>query len=245
MFKYRDFCSEILAGPMSYFHFFRLKVNLKPDVVRNNPVIRIPVHKAGWHNKAMKKLNFAPSEFTAGELDKYRRLKGYCEHDLKSSVGVVKGFLQILLDEAVDKLDDQHQDFLKKALNGAESALLGIEQKLQNNMPQFKTVWWLSHQDPSGEYPTEIKLLYLNMKDIKDWEAARESYRPTYFFLDTEIAGDQLQDIVQKTGPFFSEIYLLSDSEVDSELIKKLNVKGALSKSTSWTDLLTGPLKQV
>ena len=71
---------------------------------------------------------------------------------------------------------------------------------------------WLSLREKTFARQKEMGIIPENTQlasmpeDIKDWEAARESYRPTYFFLDTEIAGDHLQDIVQKTGPFFSEI---------------------------------------
>ncbi len=189
----------------------------------------------------MKTKFYANNESISREIQKFRKLKSYCEHDLKSAVGIMKGFAQILVDEIGAEMSEYHRDFLIKARNSAEDCLKEIEQQIHLNQPQFETLWWLSPNEPGFELPNR-DLLFVHIPRIEEWKSLRDSYRPTYFFIEPNFIKGELEEVLQKTGPFFSKIYFLSKDHFEESFLQRWNIQGQVSPEIP-AETLLGLLK--
>lgn len=151
----------------------------------------------------------AASELTCQDLESFRRLRGFCSHDLRSKVGAVVGILQLLAENASSS--EMDQKMFQMAVGSAVEALDDLDLVLSEMKLNFNLVWIYveSGEPPKNGIGLVERSILKVFRQQQDLEENLMQYRPSVLVLDINIFTGDLSSFLSKVGPNLTKIFLL------------------------------------
>jgi hypothetical protein len=195
-----------------------------------------------------------PTRFFSGSIEdvlldteRYRELRGFCSHDLRSQIGAVSGLLELLEDQ-LKGIDTNTKSSFRAALTSAQEALTDLDQNLVDAKPTFEIVWLIGftpeelQQMQFSEALLHRKLalpkpvLFLSFDDPDEWHSRVRKYRPIgVFFKDRDALGIDAISWINRLGPQLTEIVFLDGARgplagIRPEVLTLLNAPADLAQ---------------
>ena len=159
-----------------------------------------------------RRLTHLDPESITRDLARYRALRGFCAHDLRSQIGAVVGLLSLVIGEMADGQNEM-KPFLRDALAGAEGALEELDRAVHEQVIEFRVVWLVGDSLPTPDQYEGERVLTIRLRDETELRGILGTYRPDAVVLDPrQIKGD-IAALIQKIGPMISRIFVLAESE--------------------------------
>lgn len=170
-----------------------------------------------------------PSPTLLENVERLRRLAAFCNHDLRSLIGVAQTSLALFIEENPrPKTETEallHQSFktLKETIAKLDSCVA------ENKSPHF--IIWIVSDRLSMEFKVILENQYC-VFPISSAEAALKKfseYRPHGLILDSQLKVKVMSDFIKACHPHLNKTYLLGEPDgIAADLLKKWGVAGCL-----------------